>query len=159
MGLKWLSVLLLLGALGSFAAPAPAAAAETGGTWQWRGIIAAASAEYDVPAGLIQATMAVESGGNSGAYSYAGAIGLMQVMPGWFGGGENPWDPWTNIMKGASILRLCEDQAYGGWRPLPDPAGTWQLAIGCYLAGHPAYVGWYTDRVMSAWYDIAAQGG
>lgn len=123
-------------------------------TWHWRELIEEAAHHYDLPAGLIQATMAVESGGNAGAHSWAGAIGLMQVMPRWFHQGENPWDPWTNVMKGASILRDCEDKA-GGWYPGDD----WVPAINCYLFGYVIrYPTQYSNHVRSAWARLAADG-
>lgn len=48
---------------------------------QWCHLIEAASAETQLPAGLIAAVMLQESGGNPLSYSSSGAVGLMQVMP------------------------------------------------------------------------------
>ena len=63
--------------------------------------------------------MRVESGGRIGAVSSAGAMGLMQLMPGtWarqrarFGLGSDPFDPRDNIIAGTSYLREMYDR-YG----------------------------------------------
>jgi soluble lytic murein transglycosylase-like protein len=98
--------------------------------------------------------MAVESGGNPQANSSAGAIGLMQVMPGWFHSGEKPWNPDTNINKGTQILRRCKDRAGGRY-----PGDDWSRALTCYHTGSvngsaPGYV----SKVQAAWHDLVAQG-
>lgn len=151
LGVALLMGLLLLGTTQSaFAADDASLAA----TWQYRTLVVQAANQYDVPAGLIQAVMAVESSGNPNALSYAGAIGLMQVMPDHFSAGANPWDPATNILMGASILRGCEDAA-GGWHPGDD----WVPAINCYLTGQVSY-GWtsYAANVRASWETLASQG-
>ena len=51
------------------------------GVGQWGALIAKASAKYDVPAQLVVGVMSVESKGDPKALSYAGAAGLMQLMP------------------------------------------------------------------------------
>src|SRR3546814_13913758 len=63
--------------------------------------------------------MRVESGGRIGAVSSAGAMGLMQLMPGtWarqrarFSLGSDPFDPRDNIIAGTSYLREMYDR-YG----------------------------------------------
>ncbi|MFX4802016.1 lytic transglycosylase domain-containing protein, partial [Acinetobacter baumannii] len=63
--------------------------------------------------------MRTESAGRIGAVSTAGAMGLMQLMPGtWarqrarFGLGADPFDPRDNIIAGASYLRELFD-SYG----------------------------------------------
>src|SRR3546814_13647191 len=63
--------------------------------------------------------MRVESGGRIGAVSSAGAMGLMQLMPGtWarqrarFSRGSDPFDPRDNIIAGTSYLREMYDR-YG----------------------------------------------
>ncbi len=48
---------------------------------QWCGLIEQYAGEHGVEPGLIAAVMLQESGGNPGAYSKSGAVGLMQVMP------------------------------------------------------------------------------
>lgn len=48
---------------------------------QWFGEVNKAAAKYDVPAQLVVGVLATESSGNPKALSYAGAAGLMQLMP------------------------------------------------------------------------------
>ncbi len=48
---------------------------------RWCDDITSASRSHDVDPNLIAAVMLQESGGNPDAYSVAGAVGLMQVMP------------------------------------------------------------------------------
>ena len=145
-----MSILLLSTAQGAGAVDSGNLAA----TWSWRGLIVSAQARYDVPAGLIQSVMAIESGGQANALSSAGAIGLMQVMPGHFSSGQNPWDPATNIDVAAQILRGCEDAA-GGWHP----GDNWVPAINCYATGHVVQ-GWtsYASTVHAVWVQLAAEG-
>jgi hypothetical protein len=78
-----------------------------------------ASQRFGLPESWIYAVMRTESAGRIGAVSSAGAMGLMQLMPGtWarqrarFGLGSDPFDPRDNIMAGASYLREMYD-SYG----------------------------------------------
>lgn len=48
---------------------------------QWCSLITVAADAYNLDANLLAAVMLQESGGNPQAYSSAGAVGLMQVMP------------------------------------------------------------------------------
>ena len=83
-------------------------------TDKWRELIDQAAAQYGIDGDAIQAVMMIESQGNPQARSGAGALGLMQVMPFHFGQGEDPWDPRTNVFKGASIL-ADNYRRYGNW--------------------------------------------
>jgi murein DD-endopeptidase MepM/ murein hydrolase activator NlpD len=83
-------------------------------TDKWRGLIDEAATAAGIDGDAIQAVMMIESSGNAGAVSSAGAMGLMQVMPFHFGPGENGMDPRTNVMKGAKIL-ADNYQRYGNW--------------------------------------------
>lgn len=83
----------------------------------WGAHIAAASARFDVPELWIREVMRVESTGETHlngtpTTSHAGAMGLMQVMPGtWsyltgrYNLGRNPHDPAMNIMAGTAYIR------------------------------------------------------
>ena len=84
------------------------------GTDQWRSLIDEAAAAHGIDGDAIQAVMMIESGGNAGARSVAGALGLMQVMPFHFQPGEDGMDPRTNVLKGASIL-ADNYRRYGSW--------------------------------------------
>lgn len=82
-------------------------------------LIAEASQRFGIPEGWIYAVMRTESAGRIGAVSSAGAMGLMQLMPGtWarqrarFGLGADPFDPRDNILAGTSYLREMYD-SYG----------------------------------------------
>ena len=81
--------------------------------------VAEASQRFGIPEHWIYAVMRTESAGRVGAVSSAGAIGLMQLMPGtWarqrtrFGLGADPFDPRDNIIAGTSYLRELYD-SYG----------------------------------------------
>lgn len=113
----------LLGAVGLFGyAPAYGrAAAEQASprTVDIAAHVAEAAQRFGLPEGWIYAVMRTESAGRVGAVSSAGAMGLMQLMPGtwarqraWFGLGADPFDPRDNIMAGTSYLREMYD-SYG----------------------------------------------
>jgi len=83
--------------------------------------VAEASQRFGIPEGWIYAVMRTESAGRIGAVSSAGAMGLMQLMPGtWarqrarFGLGADPFDPRDNILAGTSYLREMYD-SYGAY--------------------------------------------
>lgn len=78
-----------------------------------------AAQRFGVPVSWIGAVMAIESGGDVRAFSPAGAMGLMQVMPETWAGlrvryglGDNPYDPRDNIFAGAAYLRELHER-YG----------------------------------------------
>jgi hypothetical protein len=84
---------------------------------RWAPVIGAASERFDVPARWIRAVVQMESGGRtmSGAHrpitSRAGAMGVMQLMPGTYRQmsaqyrlGANPYDPHDNIFAGTAYL-------------------------------------------------------
>lgn len=84
--------------------------------------IAEASARFDIPEIWIREVMMVESSGRTHfadgrpIVSHAGAMGLMQVMPGTWaelarrhGFGTNPHDPRENVLAGTAYLREMYD--------------------------------------------------
>ncbi|PAL20631.1 lytic transglycosylase domain-containing protein [Sphingopyxis sp. GW247-27LB] len=85
---------------------------------RWRPYVEEASARYGVPVEWIERVMRAESGGRTALdgrpiVSRAGAMGLMQLMPGtWadmrarLGLGNDPHAPRDNIMAGTYYLRL-----------------------------------------------------
>lgn len=89
---------------------------------RWRPFIAEASAKFAIPAQWIEHVIRAESGGKTmldgrSITSRAGAMGLMQLMPGtWaqmragLGLGGNPHDPRDNILAGTAYLRLMYDR-------------------------------------------------
>ncbi len=81
--------------------------------------IAEAATRFAIPEHWIRAVIAVESAGNPRAVSPAGAMGLMQVMPGTgaalrqqHGLGQDPFDPRDNILVGTAYMRAMYDR-YG----------------------------------------------
>jgi hypothetical protein len=93
---------------------------------RWLPEIMSASSQWGVPPELIAAVMRVESTGEPGVISPAGARGLMQMMPDQIGGQGVPeylWhDPATNIAAGAEGLYT---------RMLNK--GSWEGAVSAYL--------------------------
>jgi soluble lytic murein transglycosylase-like protein len=89
---------------------------------RWRPYIEEASVRSGIPSAWIERVMRAESGGRTALdgrpiTSRAGAMGLMQLMPGtWaemravLGLGPNPHDPRDNILAGAAYLRLMYDR-------------------------------------------------
>lgn len=112
---------------------------------RWAHLIREASERYDMPEKWIRAVMMRESNGRATGSngkpltSTAGAIGLMQVMPGtydlmrWqYGLGANPADPHDNIMAGTAYLREMYD-LFGA----PGFLAAYNCGPACY-AGHLA---------------------
>jgi soluble lytic murein transglycosylase len=99
-------------------------------------VIHEAAKRHGLSSSLIKALIHVESYFNPKAVSRKGAIGLMQIMP------DNlqslnindPFDPWQNIMGGASYLKSMLERFRGD---LP-------LALAAYNAG-PTAVERYQD--------------
>jgi hypothetical protein len=78
---------------------------------QYAPVIHAAAQQYGISPALVDAVMWQESRYNPRAISSAGAIGLMQLMPGTARTlGVNPHDPWQNVFGGAAYLRQQLDR-------------------------------------------------
>jgi soluble lytic murein transglycosylase-like protein len=124
----------------AFASPAQA---ET--VADWRSYINEASARFGMPVAWIERVMRAESGGRTTLAgrpirSSAGAMGLMQLMPGtWadmrarLGLGTNPDDPRDNILAGTLYLRLMYDRF--GYPGLFAAYNAGPKRYGDYLAG------------------------
>lgn len=94
--------------------PAPGPASDP-----WGPYIHEASGRFGVPEQWIRAVMRQESGGQQDVISWAGAVGLMQVMPDTYaelqaryGLSDDPFDPHNNILAGTAYLREMYDH-YG----------------------------------------------
>lgn len=132
----------------------------------WGPYIREASARFDVPDPWIRSLMRVESGGNEYingklVTSSAGAMGLMQVMPGTYDElrqrhnlRDDAYEPHDNIMAGVAYMREMYDMygapgflaAYNAGpnrlddylannRPLPDETRRYVAMIGPNLQG------------------------
>lgn len=150
-----LPVALWAGCLGLLAAPSAAASqpsqagqAAAGrevpvdAVTRWRPWSREASRRFGVPLDWIERVMRAESGGRTHLdgrpiTSRAGAMGLMQIMPGtWaelrarLGLGADPHDPRDNILAGTFYLRMMYDRfGYPG-------------LFGAYNAGPARYAAW-----------------
>ncbi len=123
-------------------AGAPAHADEVA---RWRPLIAEASARFGVPVPWIERVMFAESRGRTTLggrpiTSSAGAMGLMQLMPGtWadmrrrLGLGHDPHNPRDNILAGTLYLRLMYDKF--GYPGLFGAYNAGPGRYGAYLAG------------------------
>ncbi|MHB1267678.1 MAG: lytic transglycosylase domain-containing protein, partial [Acidithiobacillus ferriphilus] len=122
----------------------------------------AAAAENHIPAPLLLAVAAQESGFNANAVSPKGAQGLMQFMPGtWARYGQgSPFNPKEALFAGAAYLRH-----------LALKLGSWPLAIAGYNAGGQAVVNagyqippyrqtqHYVPEVLARYQQITTGGG
>ncbi|MCA9519993.1 MAG: lytic transglycosylase domain-containing protein [Myxococcales bacterium] len=74
-----------------------------------------AAKKYQIPVPFIKAVIKVESGYNPRALSWAGAMGLMQLMPGTARtlGVTEPYDPRQNIFGGVKYLRILANRFNG----------------------------------------------
>lgn len=116
IGLGALSILVFTAP--ASANPAPAENALV----RWRPYVDEASRRFGVPVPWIERVMMAESGGRPEmggrpTVSHAGAMGLMQLMPGtWsemrrrLGLGGDPHSPRDNILAGTFYLRLMHDR-------------------------------------------------
>ncbi len=92
---------------------------------RWARLIEDAANKYGVDPAIIAAIIEQESGGNPDAVSRAGAIGLMQLMPGTARGlGVDPYDPAQNIDGGTRYF-LYQYKTFGSI----------ELACAAYNAG------------------------
>ena len=133
----------------------------------WGPYIRQAAARFSVPEAWIRAVMRQESAGEEQALSPAGAIGLMQIMPGTYAElqahynlGFDPWEPHDNIMAGTAYIREMYDRfgspgflaAYNAGpgrvdsylatgNPLPTETVSYVAAIAPRLGGGPAMGG------------------
>ncbi len=89
-------------------------------------MMAAVACEFGIPTTLLDAVIAQESGYKFWAISHAGAMGMMQIMPGTARqlGLRSPFDPLANLRAGARYLRQQLDRF-----------GRIDLALAAYNAG------------------------
>jgi len=131
--------------------------------WQWRDIIAEASARFGVPAAWIEQVIRAESRGltvwqGRPITSRAGAMGLMQLMPATWGSmrsalglGGDPYQPRDNILAGTAYLRAMYDRfgypgLFGAYNAGPGRYGA-SVSAGRPL---PAETRNYVDKITQA---------
>lgn len=109
-----------------------------------------AAEQYGVSESLLKGIAKAESDFNPNDVSSAGAIGIMQLMPGTAAelGVTNAYDPRQNILGGAKCIKNKLDEFHGDLR----------LALAAYNAGSgavkrnggvPSYCTTYVNRVIS----------
>ena len=97
----------------------------------YSGLVESVADSVEIDPLLLTAVIAQESGFNPGSKSFAGAVGLMQILPR-YSENEYPtlYDPETNIREGAAILKSHLDHyAY------LDSLSRVQFALATYNAG------------------------
>lgn len=82
----------------------------------WGEKITVWSERWGLDPNLAATVMQIESCGNPNALSGAGAMGLFQVMPYHFAGGEDPFKPITNATRGLTYLKSALDARAGDSR-------------------------------------------
>lgn len=79
----------------------------------WSGNIQVWATAAGLDPNLVATVMQIESCGDPGALSRAGAIGLFQVMPFHFAGRDYPYSPDTNAERGLAYLKRSLEAAKG----------------------------------------------
>jgi len=102
----------------------------------WSASIQGWAAAAGLDPNLVATVMQIESCGDPGARSPAGAMGLFQVMPDHFTAGDDPYNPDTNAARGLAYLK----------RSLKAADGDARLA----LAGYNGGIG-VIGRPQSSW--------
>ena len=105
----------------------------------WEPKILEWSKMYNLDPDIIATIMQIESCGDPGAASYAGAQGLFQVMPFHFDAGEDMLDPDTNAMRGMAFFN--RQLEYTGWDIYLSFAGY----NGGYAASGSSYPYWASE--------------
>jgi len=137
-----MAALRLAIAVASLAMSAPAGADQV---TRWRPFVAEASSRFGIPVAWIERVMRAESAGltmldGRPIRSSAGAMGLMQLMPGTWSTmrqrlslGVDPDDPRDNIFAGSFYLRLMHDRF--GYPGLFAAYNVGPTGYASYLAG------------------------
>jgi len=122
-------------------------------TRPWNAAVREASTRFALPEAWIHAVITIESGGDPGARSPKGAMGLMQLMPGTWAAismqeklGQNPFDLRANVLAGTAYLRGLIDRygdlasALAAYNAGPRRIDDWRLRGRALPAETLAYV-------------------
>jgi hypothetical protein len=156
-------------ALTALAWPAAAAGQSTA---PWHAHIEEASARFDIPEAWIRRVMQAESGGRTRwrgrpIRSHAGAMGLMQLMPGTWQAmrsahrlGLDPDNPRDNILAGTAYLRAMHDRfgypgLFAAYNAGPARYASYLARGGRLPAETVAYVAKVTRAHASRWTGLA----
>ncbi|MBB2169668.1 lytic transglycosylase domain-containing protein [Gluconacetobacter aggeris] len=130
-----------------------------------------------IPSAWIHAVITAESGGDDGAMSGAGAMGLMQLMPDTWKAlrhdlnlGADPFDPHDNIAAGTAYLRWLHDRygdagflaAYNAGparydahlatgRPLPDETISYVAHVQTLIGNPSVFLSGLASKIVSDW--------
>jgi soluble lytic murein transglycosylase-like protein len=135
----------------------------------WAGNISQWAARFNLDPNLVATIMQIESCGDPGAVSSAGAMGLFQVMPFHFAALDNPYSPETNAARGLAYLQRSLEAANGDARlalagynggigVIPRAEWTWHAETKRYVQyGSPIYEdarsGASTSSAITEWYN------
>lgn len=115
----------------------------------WQADILKWAAIYEIHPDIVATIMQIESCGDPGAVSSAGAQGLFQVMPFHFAEGEDMLDPETNARRGLSYYR----------QQLKETGGDVYLSFAGYNGGSAASSsGWDYWAAETQRYFVWSQG-
>jgi len=125
----------------------PKAMPDTAKRLDFLGLVHAEAAKAQVSPELVLAVINVESGFDRLAISRSGAFGFMQIMPFWLNeigqGGDNLFDPRTNLRMGCTILKFYLDKEHNNYkRALARYNGSYGRANYSYLVLHQLNQRW-----------------
>jgi len=119
----------------------PKAIPDTAKRLDFLGLVHAEAVKAGISPELVLAVINVESGFDRLAISRSGAFGYMQIMPFWLQeigqGGDNLFQPRTNLRMGCTILRYYLDKEHNNYkRALARYNGSYGRADYSYLVLH-----------------------
>ncbi|MBT6519217.1 transglycosylase SLT domain-containing protein [Candidatus Woesearchaeota archaeon] len=113
-------------------------------TRQYEPLLRKAALKYNIPYTLLYSTVVIESKGKKNERSYAGALGLMQIMPGTadYIGSEcrrGRRNPEINIECGSRYLRQIKNRIDKRYANLNEDE-KWNITLACYNRGPSGFI-------------------